>query len=122
MTPTSAFLAACRRQQPAHRPIWIMRQAGRYLPEYRALRAKVDWVMQANEHGKTAPVKVGLAPIQREGVDYEPDLMFDMSVPDNRATVSKTRWSGVFSKFVMLIDTCTWPRASSFTPMAFTKR
>ena len=37
-------------------------------------------------------------------------------------TVSKTRWSGVFSKFVMLIETCTWPRASSFTPIAFTKR
>src|SRR4029077_15655187 len=39
----SAFLAACRRQTPTHRPIWIMRQAGRYLPEYRALRAKVDF-------------------------------------------------------------------------------
>jgi hypothetical protein len=54
-------------------------------------RAKVDWVMVEHEQGKKAPNKVGMAPIQREGVDYEPDLMFDLSVPDNRATVSKTR-------------------------------
>jgi AAA domain len=55
------------------------------------LRAKVDWVVGDNEQGKKAPTKVGMAPIQREGVDYEPDLMFDLSVPENRATVSKTR-------------------------------
>jgi hypothetical protein len=32
-----------------------------------------------------------LARVQREGVDYEADLMFDLTTPDNRATVSKTR-------------------------------
>jgi hypothetical protein len=55
------------------------------------LRAKVDWVIGDTDQGKKAPTKVGLAPIQREGVDYEPDLMFDLAVPDNRATVTKTR-------------------------------
>jgi uroporphyrinogen decarboxylase len=37
---TSPFLLACRRQASSHTPIWLMRQAGRYMQEYRAIRAK----------------------------------------------------------------------------------
>ncbi|MFO0755821.1 MAG: AAA family ATPase [Byssovorax sp.] len=55
------------------------------------LRSKVEWVIQENERGKKEPIKVGLSPVQREGVDYEPDLFFDMTVPGNDLIVSKSR-------------------------------
>lgn len=40
----SVFLKACRREPVEHTPIWIMRQAGRYQPEYRAIREKVSFI------------------------------------------------------------------------------
>ncbi|MGE5795493.1 MAG: uroporphyrinogen decarboxylase [Ignavibacteria bacterium] len=38
------FLQACKRKSVERTPIWIMRQAGRYLPEYRAIREKYDFL------------------------------------------------------------------------------
>ena len=40
----SRFLKACRREKTDTTPIWIMRQAGRYLPEYMAVRSKVTFI------------------------------------------------------------------------------
>lgn len=55
------------------------------------MRAKVEWIIQENDRGKKEPVKVGLAPVQREGVDYEPDIGVDLTAPDNVLVVNKSR-------------------------------
>lgn len=44
MTSRQRFLAACKQEPLERPPVWIMRQAGRYLPEYRALREKYAFV------------------------------------------------------------------------------
>jgi uroporphyrinogen decarboxylase len=66
-TESAAFLAACRRQPVPHRPIWIMRQAGRYLPEYRALRARVDFERLTRTPELAA--EVTLQPLERYPLD-----------------------------------------------------
>ena len=40
----SVFLQACRREPVPYTPIWLMRQAGRYMKEYRAIREKTPFL------------------------------------------------------------------------------
>jgi uroporphyrinogen decarboxylase len=61
------FLAACRREPASHTPIWVMRQAGRYLPEYRKVRAQVDFLTLTKSPELAA--EVTLQPIRRFGMD-----------------------------------------------------
>ena len=44
----SEFLKACRGEPTEHTPIWLMRQAGRYQPEYMAIKAKHSFMEMAS--------------------------------------------------------------------------
>ena len=54
------------------------------------MRSKTHHDLQENEHGKKVPVKIGLAPVQREGMDFEVTVVLDIS-SDHYASSSKDR-------------------------------
>jgi uroporphyrinogen decarboxylase len=61
------FLRACRRQPTEYTPVWLMRQAGRYLPEYRAMRERLSLLDLCKTPEAAAEVTV-LA-VEKLGVD-----------------------------------------------------
>lgn len=61
------FLQACRRKPVSYTPIWLMRQAGRYMKEYRALRKKYSFLEMCKTPDLAA--RVTLLPIQQLKVD-----------------------------------------------------
>ncbi|HEY8411608.1 MAG TPA: uroporphyrinogen decarboxylase family protein, partial [Pyrinomonadaceae bacterium] len=63
----SVFMRACRREPVPYTPIWLMRQAGRYMPEYRAVRNKTTFLELCKNPSLAAEVTVTAA--ERLGVD-----------------------------------------------------
>ena len=76
--PDSPYLAAASGCKPSRVPVWFMRQAGRSLPEYRALRAK-NTMMQACFDAELI-TEITLQPVRRHGVDAA-ILFSDIVVP-----------------------------------------
>jgi uroporphyrinogen decarboxylase len=65
--PDSVLLRAARREPVPYTPVWLMRQAGRYLPEYRAMRARHAFLDLCKN--PQAAAEVTLQPVERLGVD-----------------------------------------------------
>ena len=62
------FLRACRREPTPYTPVWLMRQAGRYLPEYRRVREQVGEFLDLCQSPELA-TEVTLQPVDRLGLD-----------------------------------------------------
>lgn len=61
------------------------------------MRAKTEYVMEQNDRGKTVPRKIGIAPVQRDGLEYEFDVVGDINL-DNELIITKTRCSVLSQK------------------------
>jgi uroporphyrinogen decarboxylase len=78
MSRSDRFLKACRGEPVDTTPIWIMRQAGRYMAEYRAVRAKHTFLEVC--HRPEIACEVTLQPVDKLGVDAA-ILFSDIMIP-----------------------------------------
>src|SRR5512145_739077 len=63
----STFLAACRREKTSYTPVWLMRQAGRYMEDYRKLRSQYGFLELCKK--PELAVDITLSPVEKLGVD-----------------------------------------------------
>jgi len=75
------FLRACRYEKLDTTPIWLMRQAGRYLPEYNKTRAKAGSFLQLAKNPQLSS-EVTLQPIDRYGLDAAILFSDILTIPD----------------------------------------
>lgn len=65
------------------------------------MRAKMAYAMEVNDRGKTVPVKIGLAPVQRENTEYEFDMCFQLDRTHNASLSKDTTfldsWTGIIT-------------------------
>lgn len=81
MNIASRFLKALHRQPVDSTPVWIMRQAGRYLPEYRAIRERVGGFLGMCKNPEIA-CEITLQPIQRFNMDAAIIFSDILTIPD----------------------------------------
>lgn len=63
------------------------------------MRSKTEWVVEEDSKGKKVPRKIGLAPVQRDGLEYEFDVVGDLD-QDNVYVVTKSRCSALAGKAI----------------------
>jgi hypothetical protein len=61
------------------------------------MRSKVEYVQRRNDQGKTVVERIGMAPVQRDGIEYEFTVVGDLDI-DHRLVVGKTRCSALAGK------------------------
>jgi len=65
------------------------------------MRTKMAYAMEVNDRGKTVPVKIGLAPVQRDNTEYEFDIVFQLDRAHNAVLSKDTTfldtWSGMIT-------------------------
>ncbi len=76
------FLRACLRQSTDHTPVWLMRQAGRYLPEYKATRVKAGNSFMGLATNPQYATEVTLQPLDRYPLDAAILFSDILTVPD----------------------------------------
>ncbi|KPF49753.1 uroporphyrinogen decarboxylase [beta proteobacterium AAP121] len=76
------FLRACLRQPTTHTPVWLMRQAGRYLPEYKATRVKAGSSFMGLATNPEFATEVTLQPLERYPLDAAILFSDILTVPD----------------------------------------
>lgn len=64
------------------------------------MRAKMAYAMETDERGKTRPVKIGLAPVQRENAEYEFDIVMNISRDHTAVTSKDTTFLDTFSGII----------------------
>jgi uroporphyrinogen decarboxylase len=119
MSSRERFLAACRRERLDAPPAWVMRQAGRYLPEYRELRAQHDFL----EMVRTAEfaAEATLQPIRR--FDMDAAVIFsDILVPCEAMGLDVTFEEGEGPRLAPLVRTADdVERLRDFAPRTATR-
>jgi hypothetical protein len=65
------------------------------------MRSKTEYLLQENEKGKMQPIKVGLAPVQRDAIEYEFSVVLDVAM-NHSAIASKDR-TGLFADKIFVV-------------------
>ena len=80
------------------------------------MRSKTDYIQTENENGKKQIIKVGLTPVQREGMDYEFTTVFDLN-QNHTVNVSKDR-TGIFDGEIFTLSELTGQKLKEWLEIA----